>query len=252
MKVYELFTELSSENRLGILQTLNEKPMTFTSLIKEVDMNSTEASRQLSRLTEARLIEKKGDGKYYNTLFGKLVLSSISDLNFISEKSGYFLEHDTAPIPPDLLRQIDALSKGEIITGVYNILNTHEKLGDGIKSYMWYMSDDFPRHHLPGIEKKLEEGVEIKVILPNVMCSAKPFTSPLSEKNRKRLEIKVLDEIKISIIVSDNFSLLELPGPDGKIDHNTAIFGSDDRFREWCKKLFLYYWTKCHPCPIND
>jgi predicted transcriptional regulator len=104
MKVYELFTELSSENRLGILQTLNEKPMIFTSLIKEIDMNSTEASRQLSRLTEARLIEKKGDGRYYNTIFGKLVLSSILSLNFISEKSGYFFEHDTAPIPLDLLR----------------------------------------------------------------------------------------------------------------------------------------------------
>src|SRR5574337_159695 len=133
MKVYELFTELSSENRLGILQTLNEKPMIFTSLIKEIEMNSTEASRQISRLTEAQLIEKKGDGRYYNTLFGKLVLSSISGLNFISEKSGYFLEHDTAQIPLDLLQQIDALSKGEIVTGVYNILNTHEKLGENMK-----------------------------------------------------------------------------------------------------------------------
>ncbi|MCZ7385432.1 MAG: DUF1724 domain-containing protein [Candidatus Methanoperedens sp.] len=248
MKVYELFTELSSENRIGILQTLDEKPMTFTSLIKEVDMNSTEASRQLSRLTETKLIEKKGDGRYYNTLFGKLVLSSISDLDFISEKSGYFLEHDTACIPLDLLRQIDALSTGEIVTGVYNILNTHEKLGDGINSYMWYMSDDFPRHHLPYIENRLEEGVEMKVILPKYMCSTKPFSAPLSEENRKRLEIKVLEEVKISIIVSDKFSMLELPGPDGKIDHNTAIFGYDDLFRDWCKKLFLYYWTKCQPC----
>jgi predicted transcriptional regulator len=247
MKVYELFTELSSENRLGILQTLDEKPMTFTSLIKEVDMNSTEASRQLSRLTEARLIEKKGDGRYYNTLFGKLVLSSISDLNFISEKSGYFLEHDIAPIPLDLLRQIDALSNGEIVTGVYNILNTHEKLSK--KGRFWYMSDDFPRHHLPDIEKKLEEGLEIRVILPKYMCSTKPLSGPLSEKNRKKIEIKVLDEIKISVIVSDNFSMLELPGQDGKIDQNTAIFGYDDRFREWCKKLFQYYWeVKCYPC----
>lgn len=245
MKVYELFTELSSENRLGILQTLDEKPMTFTSLIKEVDMNSTEASRQLSRLTEARLIEKKGDGRYYNTLFGKLVLSGISDLNFISEKSGYFLEHDTAPIPPDLLRQIDDISKGEIITGVYNILNTHEKLGDGIKSYMWYMSEDFPRHHLPNIEKKLEEGLEIRVILPKALCS----TSPISEKNRNKLAAKVMEEVKISVIVSDKFCILELPGPDGKIDHNNAVFGYDDRFREWCKKLFQYCWeTKSYSC----
>ena len=99
MKAYELFTELSSENRLAILQILDEKPMTFTSIIKEIDMNSAEASRQLSRLTEAQLIEKKGDGRYYNTPFGKLVLSSISDLNFISERSGYFLNHDTSQIP---------------------------------------------------------------------------------------------------------------------------------------------------------
>ncbi len=245
MKVYELFTELSSENRLAILQILDEKPMTFTSLIKEIDMNSAEAARQLSRLTESQLIEKKGDGRYYNTLFGKLVISTISDLNFISEKSGYFLNHDTAQIPLDLLRQIGALSTGEIVTGVYNILNTHEKLGDGIKSYMWYMSDDFPRHHLPYIEKKLEEGLEIRVILPKDKCSA----SLLSEKNRKKIGTKVLDEIKISVIATDSFSMLELPGQDGKIDQNTAIFGYDDRFREWCKKLFQYYWeAKCIPC----
>ncbi len=245
MKVYELFTELSSENRLAILQLLDKNPVTFTSLIKEIDMNSAEAARQLSRLTESQLIEKKGDGKYYNTLFGKLVISSISDLNFISEKSGYFLNHDTAQIPLDLLGQIGALSTGEIVTGVYNILNTHEKLGDGIKSYMWYMSDDFPRHHLPDIEQKLEEGLEIRVILPKDKCSA----SLLSEKNRKKIETKVLDEIKISVIVSDKFSMLELPGTDGKIDQNTAIFGYDDRFREWCKKLFQYYWeAKSYPC----
>ncbi len=243
MKVYELFTELSSENRLGILQTLNENPMTFTNLIKEVDINSTEASRQLSRLIEARLIEKKGDGRYYNTLFGKLVLSRISDLNFISERSDYFLEHDTAPIPFDLLRQIDALSTGEIVTGVYNILNTREKLG--AKGYMWYMSNDFPRHHLPNIENKLEEGLEIRTILPKDLLP----TMKISEKNRKKIEIKVLDEIKISVIVSDKFSTLELPGQDGKIDQNTAIFGYDDQFREWCKKLFLYYWEKNHLYP---
>jgi len=244
MKICELFTELSSENRIGILQTLDEKPMTFTSLIKEVDMNSTEASRQLSRLTESQLIEKKGDGRYYNTLFGKLVLSSISNLDFISENSGYFLEHDTALIPPDLLGQIDTLSKGEIITGVYNILNTHEKLGEGIKSYMWYMSDDFPRHHLPNIEKKLEEGMEIMVILPKNLCT----TSPLSEKNRNKLAVKMLEEVKISVIASDRFCILELPGPDGKIDHNKAIFGYDDRFMEWCRKLFQDYWAKGQSC----
>ncbi|CAG1002879.1 hypothetical protein METP3_03475 [Methanosarcinales archaeon] len=81
-------------------------------------------------------------------------------------------------------------------------------MGEGIKSYMWYMSDDFPRHHLPSIEKKLEEGREIRVILPKSLHSP----SKLSEKNMRKIELKVSDEVKISVIVCDNFSMLELPG----------------------------------------
>ncbi|NJD54241.1 MAG: DUF1724 domain-containing protein [Candidatus Methanoperedens sp.] len=244
MKVYELFTELSSEKRLGILQTLDEKPMTFTGLIKKVDINSTEATRQLSRLAQTRLIEKKGDGNYYNTLFGKLVISSIQDLAFISEKSGYFLEHDTSYIPLHLLRQIDALSKGEIVTGVYNILNTHEKLSEGVKGYFWNMSDDFPRHHLPNVEKALEQGMEIRVIFPKNLIP----TLKLGEKIREKIQFRALDDVKLSVMTTNRFSMLKLPGPDGKIDHNTAIFGHDERFREWCENLFQYYWeTKCYP-----
>ncbi|MDL5502983.1 MAG: hypothetical protein QSU88_07190, partial [Candidatus Methanoperedens sp.] len=64
---------------------------------------------------------------------------------------------------------MDALSKGEIVTGVYNILNTHEKLC--MKDYIWYMSDDFPRHHLPSAEKLLEEGLDMRVILPKDLFS---------------------------------------------------------------------------------
>ena len=238
MKVYELFTELSSEKRLDILKTLYEKPMTFSNLVKEVDMNSTEASRQLSRLTETRLIEKKGDGRYYNTLFGNMVISSIPGMNFISENSGYFLEHDTSPIPLELLRQIDALSTGKIVTGVYNILSMQEKLSEDISGYFWYMSDDFPRHHLPNVEKVLEQGMEIRVIFPKDLI---PILK-LSEKNRDRIQFRTQDEIKSSVMTTNSFSMLKLPGRDGKIDQNTAIFGYDERFRMWCEKLFLCYW----------
>jgi len=238
MKVYELFTELSSENRLGILKALYEKPMTFTSLIKEIDLNSTEASRQLSRLTQVRLIEKKGDGRYYNTLFGNLVISSIPDMNFISENSVYFLEHDTSPIPLELLRQIDALSTGKIVTGVYNILSTHEKLSEDIKSHFWYMSDDFPRHHMPNVEKVLEHGMELRVIFPKDLFQS----LKISEKNREKIQFRELDNVKLSVMTTNSFSMLKLPGPDGKIDQNTAIFGYDERFRKWCEKLFEHYW----------
>ncbi len=238
MKIHELFTELSSENRLNILKTLYEKPMTFTNLIKEVDMNSTEASRQLSRLAHVMLIEKKGDGKYYNTLFGNLVISSISGINFISDNSGYFLEHDTSPIPPELLKEIDALSAGEMVTGVYNILSKQEKLSEDISGYFWNMSDDFPRHHMPNVEKVLEQGMEIRVIFPKTLIES----LKLGEKNREKIQFRAQDEVKLSVMTTNSFSMLKLPGPDGKIEQNTAIFGYDERFRGWCEDLFNHYW----------
>jgi predicted transcriptional regulator len=238
MKVHELFAELSSENRLTILKILDNNPMAFTGLIKEIDMNSAEASRQLSRLIETYLIEKKGDGKYYNTLFGKLVISSISEMNFISERSAYFLNHDTAHIPHDLLGQIGALSAGEMITGVYNILNTQDKLSADVSGYFWNMSDDFPRHHLPNVEKVLEQGMEIRVIFPRNLIPALKFGG----KNMEKIQFKAMDDVRLSVLTTKRFSMLKLPGPDGKIDQNTAIFGYDERFREWCEKLFEYYW----------
>ena len=166
------------------------------------------------------------------------MISSISNLTFISEKSGYFLEHDTSHIPLHLLGQIDALSQGEIVTGVYNILNTQEKLSENVSGYFWNMSDDFPRHHLPNVEKALEQGLEIRVIFPKNLLP----TFKLSGKNMEKIQFKGLDKVKLTVITTNRFSMLELPGPDGKIDQNTAIFGYDERFQEWCENLFNYYW----------
>jgi predicted transcriptional regulator len=136
------------------------------------------------------------------------------------------------------MKQIDSLSKGEIITGVYNILNIQEKLSEDVSGYFWNMSDDFPRHHLPNVEKALEQGLKIRVIFPkNLFPSLK-----LSGKNMEKIQFRGLDEVRLSVMTKNRFSILKLPGPDGNIDQNTAIFGYDERFQEWCEKLFNHYW----------
>ena len=52
------------------------------------------------------------------------------------------------------------------------------------------------------------KNVGVGVILPKSLHSP----SKLSEKNMRKIELKVSDEVKISVIVCDNFSMLELPG----------------------------------------
>ncbi len=70
------------------------------------------------------------------------------------------------------------------------------------------MSDDFPRHHLPNVEKVLEKGMEIRVIFPkNLIPSLK-----LSEKTREKIQFRALDDVKLSVMTTNRFSMLKLPG----------------------------------------
>lgn len=248
MEVHKLFSELASEKRLGILHALEKEPMKFTKISDKFEMTSPETSRQFSRLVEAKLVEKGENGDYCITSLGKLVLSAISDLKFISDRSDYFLNHETSPVPPHLLSRIDALSGGKIVTGLYETLNTVDKLYEGVDKYFWYISDDFPRYYLPKVEKKLDEGVEYRVIFPKNLVST--LLPTLSGKIRKGVEVRVLDEVNVLTSANDSYATLGLPGHDGKINHGAIILGFDTGFRTWCNEIFQYYWEKAAPCKI--
>ncbi|MEE9594279.1 MAG: transcriptional regulator FilR1 domain-containing protein, partial [Candidatus Hydrothermarchaeales archaeon] len=159
-----------------------------------------------------------------------------------------FSNHDTSPIPPHLLSQIDSLTGGKIVTGVYETLHAADELFKDVKKYFWYMSDDFPRYYLPKVEEKLDKGVEIKVIFPKSLV--KKIQPTLSKKIRKGVKVRGLDEVKININANDSFVDVGLPGEDGKIDHDVIIFGYNPRFKKWCKEVFEYYWEKAKPIKI--
>jgi predicted transcriptional regulator len=244
MEVHELFTELSAKKRLDILKALGEGPMKFTKMSNEFDMTSPEASRQLTRLSDAKLIEKRTDGSYHLTSFGRAVLGCLPNLDFIAREMEYFLKHDTSPLPPDLLQRIDDLSRGEVINGFMDVLNTVDMHFDGIENFFWFVSNDFPHYFLPKCEEQLERGVEYKVIFPEDFI---PTLLSLNVKNLEAVKLRALSEVNLTIDISDKFCVLALPSKDGKIDQSACIMGFDSNFREWCKDLFNYYWEKAKP-----
>jgi predicted transcriptional regulator len=240
MKSHELFAELASENRIAILKALEKEPLKFTHLTSVIDATSPETSRQLNRLSKMDLIVKDGNGSYSLTSLGKLVVSSISNLETIAKISDFFLHHDTSPIPPHLLREIDSLKEGEVIEGVFVLVNRMTEVFEEIHEYAWYLSDDFPRFFIPMVEKKLDEGVNFRAIYPGDF--AEKLLVDVPENILNSTEILTLDEVNIIINVTDRFGLLALPGPDGKVDRDNVLVGSDDVFIDWCKKVFEYYW----------
>ncbi len=249
MEVFRLFSELASETRLGILQALGERPMKFTEISTDFDITSPEVSRQLNRLSTNGLIEKKLDGLYNLTPIGKMTLSCISDLFFISEKSEYFSNHDPLLIPPHLLKNIESLSGGEILTGTFEILDAVDKQFDDISEYFYYVTNDFPRHFIERSEKRIEDGVDFKILLPESLLSN--LYPSFSDTIKDNVKFRVQSEVNILVDANDKFSRIALAGTDGSLDHETTIFGSDPKFKTWCKELFDYLWEESKPFEIK-
>ncbi|AKB80610.1 hypothetical protein MSBR3_0032 [Methanosarcina barkeri 3] len=239
MKSHELFSELSSESRLAILKALEKEPLKFTRLTTITDTTSPEAARQLNRLFKSSLICKDIEGYYSLTSFGKLVVSSIPNLEIIAQRSDFFLRHDTSSIPPQLLKEFDAFEGVEAVKGVFELVNKTTQLFEEIHEYAWYLTDSFPHYFIPRIEKKINEGVSFRVIYPENLGES--LMSGFPERVLKSIDARSIDEVKIVINVSDRFGLLALPGPDGKIDRDDVLIGYDNRFKDWCKKVFEYY-----------
>ncbi|MBT8251369.1 MAG: winged helix-turn-helix domain-containing protein, partial [Nitrosopumilus sp.] len=85
--------DLASPQRMQILFKLLEKNSTPTSLAKEIDATKQEVHRNFTRLEQSGLIEKKTDGKYTLTTFGKIVCTQVPSLVFISQNRKYFEDH---------------------------------------------------------------------------------------------------------------------------------------------------------------
>ena len=241
MKSHELFAELASENRLLILKALEKEPLKFSQLTTIINITSPEAARQLNRLFKSGFISKDVEGYYSLTSVGKLVVLSIPNLEVLAQRSNFFLHHDTSAIPPHLLRELDAFEGVEEIRGVFELLNKTTELFEEIHKYGWYLTDSFPSFFIPRIEKKLNEGVNFRVISPWKL--GENFLLGLPAKILETIEIHSIDELRIIINVNDRFGLLALPGLDGKLDRDYVLFGYEKRFKDWCKEAFEYYFN---------
>ena len=67
------FLELASEQRLSIIQNLEESNYTISNMAKKLDATVPEVHRNFSRLVKSGFIMKNTDGTFSLTLFGKSV-----------------------------------------------------------------------------------------------------------------------------------------------------------------------------------
>lgn len=240
MKLSSLLFELSHPWRLKVLLLIAEEGQRHSYISQKLKISPQETSRHLTRLQDAKLIEKDVQGIFRVTNYGKAVLSLLPGFEFLAE-IGEDLIKLNLDIPKEFIQRIGELKSFERTEGVMMIFRSVELALTDAEKYMWILSPEILMSTVPIIGKNQEKGLELRLILP------KNVRYPPGFKPKSSEHLRFLDEIKISIVMTEKSAVFSLPARDGKIDFSTAFFSQGEEFHKWCKDLFLYYWERARP-----
>jgi predicted transcriptional regulator len=242
-----LFYELASEDRLAILQELSRTSLKMQDVARKLDLTATEASRQLLRMSQAKLIERCSEGTYSTTQLGRLYLALSASMEFVYKHDDHFLTHDPTKIPAPFVNRLGELSHGTLVVDLIADLARWEALITAAQDHLWVMTPRAMGHLTRLSAVKLSEGLKIRSIMNEENREAK-VTLPSS----KNVERKLVQEVPLIMIISEKEASVSFPNirSDGAADFASAFFGTDPAFLNWANDLFSFYWERAkiwHP-----
>lgn len=245
MSTWELFRTLSSKSRLAVIKALGTAPLRYSEIMKSTGLNTTDLSRQLTRLIKDSILKKDSSDRYQLTQFGRLAATSIPTVSFIVDNQSYFSNHDLSVIPSRLIEDISSLKKGVMVSSVYESINLQQKIIPTIRERFWMLTDDFSPTWVPMTQNLLEHDVEIMAIV----------TTELAEKMRheatplikERMQVRTMDKVNLVLGYSDKHALICFPNIEGEPDRNHYLFGYDTMFKHWVFHCFRHFWEQAKP-----
>lgn len=251
--VCSLFFELSNENRLRIMLELEIEPLKLTHISKKLDLTSSETHRQLSRLSETKLIVKDVEGFFRLTPFGHQALNWIPGYRFISDNREYFQSHTLSNLPPELLLRLGELSgcmfSDDALVSVSNI----ETIIREADEYIHTIHDQFLLSAYPLASEAVKRGVNVNSIDPVVYSPSLELKGEVSEEDKTILSQALADgslinrkmeQFAVFLWMSEKeVAILSFPSFDGKFDY-LGFTTKDDKALKWCNDLFRYCWER--------
>jgi len=223
--------------------------MRITDITKELDINNPEARRHVSRLSEIELIQRDVEGFYHITPYGETCILLFQEFIFLSSNSEYFKTHTLSKIPTGLVKKIGELTDYKKLNDALDFIRHTEILFKDSKEYVLLLVDKFPVNYLSTIVEIIERGIELKIIEPkertfnpDIEILTSEETQALSRTRQTPLvEQRMLDEVKMHLILSDNQCVIAFPASDGQFDY-LGFTSSSESSLKWCRELFQYHW----------
>jgi predicted transcriptional regulator len=235
----ELLYELSGTSRLNILRELNTKNLTMTGLAGKLNLTTTEASRQLQRLSDTLLVRKQPDGMYSMTNYGRLVLHLCSPIDFVSRHREYFLTHDVWGLPPLFITRFSELSGSTLMMDMLENINTSFRIVREAREYIWMGGIEQPINFDSILVEQVPKGVKGKFLFLERFLPKKPLAPELAQG----IEYRIVDSFPVTFLMTEKGAVVAFPQIGGKADY-AAFIGNDPVFLNWCRDFFLYFWEK--------
>lgn len=252
-KLSNLLFELSNEDRLAILKRLERKPAKIAHISKRLNFTVQETSRNISRLSEAHLVERIGDGSFKITEFGKNTLNFLPGLEFLSENVEYFNSHTLSHLPHEFFCRIGDLKNCNSFSDVMFAFYEIEKMMDQAEDFLWITSDQRLFSSTPHIMKALENGAKLRIMMPKDLSLPEGWFKRkimqeymiVEKKARKegRVEQRWLDHVDTTIGLSEKINgKIFFPTSNNDFDYKgfTVV---DEMSQEFCLDLFEFYWN---------
>lgn len=242
------FLELSSQQRLQILFKLLTSEYTPTEVAKEVNATKQEVHRNFSRLEKNGLIEKKVNGKYVLTTFGKTICMQVPSLVFLSQNRKYFEDHTFGDIPIKFIMRLGQLANGRHVKGFVKIIEKWKSIYENADKYIYEILSEVPLDLIQPLVGRIKKGVKFNYIFSESAIVPKGRRSLLEKLGFEKLiqkglvERKMIKNVKTVIVLNEKEACVLFPTIEEEPDLSEMYYGEDPMFHEWCLDYFRYCW----------
>jgi predicted transcriptional regulator len=248
----ELLFILASIDRLTLLSEIATEKRRLSQLAAKLSATPQETSKHLTRLREAKLIEKDSNGFFGLTAFGKIILNLLPSINFLTQNREYFLSHDISSLPLEFIDRLGELQEGHYAEKVGSILTHIQQVVEGAEEYVWLLADHpLGSGQYVARSGKLESSSTVtwRVIVPASGNSSMNWKSVRADVGtyKGRIEYHLIEDpndIKAGIAMNEKIAGLTFPDITGKLDFNRGFRSIDPLFCKWCQDLFAFHWNK--------
>lgn len=222
-------------------------------LSKKLDFTVQEASRNIARLAEARLITKQTDGCFRLTPYGEETLNLLAGFDFLTKHREYFTTHTLSTIPKEFSNSIASLIDCQLVDDIMVAFANVENMIQKAKEHVWILSNQILVSTLPYLAEALKRGAEFKLILPTKLVPPKDARERINDPiylqaiQQMKFESRYLESVDALICLSEKeVAALCFLNTDRKLDYR-GFHATDEESLKWTETLFSHYWSIATP-----